>query len=235
MARLLETQPLEFLLSPSWHLDVSLEFSKVHHANSRPFYLRTKQISRWPGRPFPAHLSCFLASSLPPFQWIPTLTRLNIFAARLQQSFQIQDFSLGSVSMQSHDLHFLCVAAIHLDWHQGFCACLILTDVPPTSRACRLRWNLSSSLLLSPQTFPMASLYPLTLVSFMSASSLSLSSLPRSSDPRVPLLLLSHQWPLTPDLFNAPPRAWSYIQDLAIYLPFILFHSTLQWVASCID
>lgn len=229
MAHLLKTRPLEFLLSPFWGLDVSLAFSKVQHANSRPFYLRTKQISRWPGRAFPAHLSRFLASSLPPFQRIPTLIRLNIFEARVRQSFQIQDFSLGSVSMQSHDLHFHCVAAMHLDWHQGFCACLFLTDVPLTSRACLLRWNLlSSSLLLPPQTFPMASLYPLTLVSFTSASSLSLSALPRNSDPRVPLLLLSHQWPLTPNLFNAPPYAWSYIQGLSIHPPFILFCSTSQ-------
>lgn len=193
MAHLLETRPLEFLLLPSWGLDVSLAFSKVQHANSRPFYLRTKQISRWPGRPFLAHLSCFLASSLPPFQRIPTLTRLNIFTACLRQSFQIQDFSLGSVSMQSHDLHFHSVAAIHLDWHQGFCACLILTDVPLTSSACLLCWNLLSSSRLLPLHTSMASLYPLTLVSFTSASSLSLLSLPHSSDPRVPLLLLFHQ------------------------------------------
>lgn len=195
MARLLETQPLEFLLSPSPGPRCIPSILLSPTCKLQTILSGTKQISHRPGRPFPVHLSRFLASSLPPFQRIPTLTWLSIFAARLWQSSQIQDFSLGSASMQSHDLPLHSVAATHLDWHQGFCACLILTDVLLTSRACLLRWDLlSSSLLLAPlpQTFPMASLYPLTLLSFTSASSLSLWPLPCSSDPRVPLLLLSH-------------------------------------------
>lgn len=166
MARLLETQPLEFLLSPSRGPRCIPSILLSPTCKRQTILSGTKQISHRPGRPFPVHLSRFLASSLPPFQRIPTLTWLSIFAARLSQSSQIQDFSLGWASMQSHDLPLHSVAATHLDWHQGFCACLILTDIP-LNFTC-LSSPLGSSLLLTstapPHTFPMDSLYPFTLL-----------------------------------------------------------------------
>lgn len=238
MACLLETQPLEFLLSPSPGPRCIPSILLNPTCKLQTILSGTKQISHWPGRPFPAHLSRFLASLLPPFQRIPTLTRLNIFAARLWQSSQIQDFSLGSASMQSHDLHFHSVAAAHLDWHQGFCACLILTDVLLTSHACLLRWDfLSSSLLLHPLPIPFQ--WPPSIPWLFSLSRVPVLSHSGpyhtvQTHPRVPLLLLSHQWPLTPDLFSAS-QAWSYLLDVSIHLPLILFHSTSQSVASYTD
>lgn len=166
MARLLETQPLEFLLSPSPGPRCIPSILLSPTCKLQTILSGTKQISHRPGRPFPVHLSRFLASSLPPFQRIPTLTWLSIFAARLWQSSQIQDFSLGSnaISWPSFALcssnppgltsRVLCLP--HSNWRPSNFTCLssplgsslLLTSAgpPPADLSNGLPLSLDSSL-----------------------------------------------------------------------------------------